>query len=173
MNGLSPETSEKPYPSSPDQNLFTPPHSGQDAAREISSSERRQYNKALKAMYEIVRLGSKRLEKPVTDGDHDDDDDDDDDDMIPETVTETSETEEDLSGLLFYFYSFALLIGLKYLILFDAPFDSLPKTSVSPRSLPLGTFRAEERLRLRDRNSILMTQINVYLINPVVVGFQM
>ncbi|KAM7440536.1 hypothetical protein ABFA07_010227 [Porites harrisoni] len=98
MNGLSPETSEKPYPSSPDQNLFTPPHSGQDAAREISSSERRQYNKALKAMYEIVRLGSKRLEKPVTDGDHDDDDDDDDDDMIPETVTETSETEEDLSG---------------------------------------------------------------------------
>ena len=168
MNGLSPEMSEKPYPSSPDQNLFTPPHSGQDAAREISSSERRQYNKALKAMYEIVRLGSKRLEKPVTDGDHHDDDD-----MIPETVTETSETEEDLSGLLFYFYSFALLIGLKYLILFDAPFDSLPKTSVSPRSLPLGTFRAEERLRLRDRNSILMTQINVYLINPVVVGFQM
>ena len=127
MNGLSPETSEKPYPSSPDQNLFTPPHSGQDAAREISSSERRQYNKALKAMYEIVRLGSKRLEKPVTDGDHDDDDDDDDDDMIPETVTETSETEEDLSGLLFYFYSFALLIGLKYLILFNAPFDSLWK----------------------------------------------
>ena len=109
MNGLSPEMSEKPYPSSPDQNLFTPPHSGQDAAREISSSERRQYNKALKAMYEIVRLGSKRLEKPVTDGDHHDDDD-----MIPETVTETSETEEDLSGLLFYFYSFALLIGLKY-----------------------------------------------------------
>ena len=126
MNGLSPETSEKPYPSSPDQNLFTPPHSGQDAAREISSSERRQYNKALKAMYEIVRLGSKRLEKPVNDGDHDDDDDDD-DDMIPETVTETSETEEDLSGLLFFFYSFALLIGLKYLILFDAPFDSLRK----------------------------------------------
>ena len=126
MNGLSPETSEKPYPSSPDQNLFTPPHSGQDAAREISSSERRQYNKALKAMYEIVRLGSKRLEKPVTDGDHDHDDDDD-DDMIPETVTETSETEEDLSGLLFYFYSFSLLIGLKCLILFNAPFDSLQK----------------------------------------------
>ena len=122
MNGLSPETSEKPYPSSPDQNLFTPPHSGQDAAREISSSERRQYNKALKAMYEIVQLGSKRLEKPVTDGDHDDDDYD---DMIPETVTETSETEEDLSGLLFYFYSFALLIGFKYLILFYAPFDCM------------------------------------------------
>ena len=47
------------------------------------------------------------------------------------------------------------------------------KTSVSPRSLPLGTFRVEERLRLRDRNSILMTQINVYLINPVVMGFKM
>ena len=30
------------------------------------------------------------------------------------------------------------------------------KTSVSPRS-PLGTFRAEERLRLSDGNSILMT----------------
>ena len=28
-------------------------------------------------------------------------------------------------------------------------------------------------LRLSDRNSILMTQINVYLINPVVMGFQM
>ena len=31
------------------------------------------------------------------------------------------------------------------------------KTSVSPRSSPLGTFREEERLRLSDRNSILMT----------------
>ena len=31
------------------------------------------------------------------------------------------------------------------------------KTSVSPRSSPLGTFRAEERLRLSNRNSILMT----------------
>ena len=111
MNGLSRETSEKPYPSSPDQNLFTPPHSGQDAAREISSSERRQYNKALKAMYEIVRLGTKRVEKPVTEGDCDADDDD---DMIPETVTETSDTEEDLNGLPFYFYSFTLLIGLQY-----------------------------------------------------------
>ena len=35
-----------------------------------------------------------------------------------------------------------------------------------------GTFREEERLRLSDRNSILMTQINVYIINPVVMGFQ-
>ena len=35
-----------------------------------------------------------------------------------------------------------------------------------------GTFRAEERLQLGDRNSILMTQINVYKINPVVKGFQ-
>ena len=31
------------------------------------------------------------------------------------------------------------------------------KTSVSPRSSPLSTFRAEERLRLSNRNSILMT----------------
>ena len=46
------------------------------------------------------------------------------------------------------------------------------KTSVSPRSSPLGTFRAEERLRPRDRNSILMMQINVYIINLVVIGFQ-
>ena len=44
------------------------------------------------------------------------------------------------------------------------------KASVSPRSSPLGTFRAGERLRLSDRNSILMTQINVYLI---VMEFQM
>ena len=28
---------------------------------------------------------------------------------------------------------------------------------ISPRSSPLGTFRMEERLRLSDRNSILMT----------------
>ena len=33
-------------------------------------------------------------------------------------------------------------------------------------------FRAEERLRLSDSNSILMMQINVYIINPVVMGFQ-
>ena len=44
------------------------------------------------------------------------------------------------------------------------------KTSVSPRSSPSGTFRKEERLRLRVRNSILMTQSNVYIINPVVYG---
>ena len=36
-----------------------------------------------------------------------------------------------------------------------------------------GTFREEERLRLSDRNSILMTYINVYIINPVVMGFKM
>ena len=36
-----------------------------------------------------------------------------------------------------------------------------------------GRFREEERLRLSDRNSILMTYINVYIINPVVMGFQM
>ena len=38
------------------------------------------------------------------------------------------------------------------------------KTSVSPRSSPMGTFHAEERLRLSGRNSILMMQINVYII---------
>ena len=37
---------------------------------------------------------------------------------------------------------------------------------------PLGMFREEERLRLSSRNSILMMQINVYIINPVVMGFQ-
>ena len=47
------------------------------------------------------------------------------------------------------------------------------KTSVSPRSSPLGTFRKDERLRLSGRNSILMTQSNVYIINPVVMGFQL
>ena len=36
-----------------------------------------------------------------------------------------------------------------------------------------GRFRKEERLRLSDRNSILMTYINIYMINLVVVGFQM
>ena len=36
-----------------------------------------------------------------------------------------------------------------------------------------GTFRAEERLRLSDRNSVLMTQINVYIINPVVMGINL
>ena len=30
-----------------------------------------------------------------------------------------------------------------------------------------GTFRMKESLRLSDRNSILMTQINVHKINPV------
>ena len=35
-----------------------------------------------------------------------------------------------------------------------------------------GMFRTEQRLRLSDRNSILMMQINVYIINPVVMGFQ-
>ena len=59
------------------------------------------------------------------------------------------------------------------------PFIRLPvraypvNTAVSPCSSQLGTIRQEERLRLSDRNSILMTKINVYIINPVVVGFQM
>ena len=35
--------------------------------------------------------------------------------------------------------------------------SALGKTAISPRSSPLGTFREEERLRLRDRNSTLMT----------------
>ena len=36
-----------------------------------------------------------------------------------------------------------------------------------------GMFCKEERLWLSDRNSILMTWINVYTINPVIMGFQM
>ena len=89
MDGLFPHVAEKTYPSPPAQTLVTPPHSGRDGAAAISSSERRMYNKALKAMYEIVRLGSKRLEHPV----------DEDDEVIPETVTETSETDDDVDGL--------------------------------------------------------------------------
>ena len=92
MDGLYPQVAEKTHPSPPDQNLFTPPHSGRDGATAISSSERRMYNKALKAMYEIVRLGSKRLEQPLGE----------DDDVIPETATETSETDDDVGGLYFY-----------------------------------------------------------------------
>ena len=88
MDDLFPHVAEKTYPSPPAQTLVTPPHSGRDGATAISSSERRMYNKALKAMYEIVRLGSKRLEHPV-----------DDDEVIPETVTETSETDDDVDGL--------------------------------------------------------------------------
>ena len=38
----------------------------------------------------------------------------------------------------------------------------------SSRNVPSG----EERLQISDRNSILMTQINVYIMNPVVMGFQ-
>ena len=59
------------------------------------------------------------------------------------------------------------------------PFIRLPvraypvNTARSPCSSQLRTIRQEERLRLSDRNSILMTKINVYVINPVVVGFQM
>ena len=38
------------------------------------------------------------------------------------------------------------------------PAESQPaKTAVSPRSLSLGAFRQDRRLRLNDRNSILMT----------------
>ena len=91
MDGLFPHAAEKTHPSPPDQNLHTPPHSGRDGTTAISSSERRMYNKALKAMYEIVRLGSKRLEQPAAE----------DDEVISETVTETSETEDDVDGLYF------------------------------------------------------------------------
>ena len=46
---------------------------------------------------------------------------------------------------------------------FNYPISCEAKTSVSPRSSLLGTFRVEVRLRLSGRNSILMTQINVYV----------
>lgn len=93
MDGVFSHADEKPDPPSLDQNLFTPPHTARDATSGISSSERRQYNKALKAMYEIVRLGSKQLERSVAEGDG----------VVPETVTETSETEDDVDGLWFAF----------------------------------------------------------------------
>ena len=97
MDGILPLfKKDKPSPSPSDANLVTPPHAGGDAPRELSSSERRQYNKALRAMYEIVRLGSKRLEKPL--GGDDDDNDDDDDDVIPEPVSETSDNGGDQYG---------------------------------------------------------------------------
>ena len=35
-----------------------------------------------------------------------------------------------------------------------------------------GRFAWRKRLRLNNRNSILMMQINVYIINPLVMGFQ-
>ncbi|KAK2553395.1 Coiled-coil domain-containing protein 138 [Acropora cervicornis] len=97
MDGPVPNSKkEKPYPSPPEENFLTPPHTSRDGPHEMSSSERRQYNKALRAMYEIVRLGSKRLAKPsaADDDKSNDDDDEDDDDVIPETVTETSDNEE-------------------------------------------------------------------------------
>lgn len=37
-------------------------HLSESSTDIVSSVERRQYNKALKAMYEIVRLGAKRLD---------------------------------------------------------------------------------------------------------------
>ena len=46
------------------------------------------------------------------------------------------------------------------------------KTAVSPRSSPPGIV-SRERLRLSSRNSILMTQSNVYIKKPVVMGLQM
>lgn len=48
-----------------DKSAATPRHLSQlsDSSTDVvSSAERRQYNKALKAMYEIVRLGAKRLD---------------------------------------------------------------------------------------------------------------
>ena len=46
--------------------------------------------------------------------------------------------------------------GTAHACLFSVCSAYLSKTAVSPRSSPLGTFRAEERLRLSDRNSILI-----------------
>ena len=45
-------------------------------------------------------------------------------------------------------------------------------TAVSHCSSPLERFGEEEHLRLSNRNTILMTEINVYIINRVVMGFQ-
>ena len=71
-----------------------------------------------------------------------------------------------------------LRLARAHTILFHALPQSIPagsqpaKTAVSPRSLPLGAFRQDRRLRLSDRNSILMTQVNVCIIIPVVMEFQ-
>ena len=46
------------------------------------------------------------------------------------------------------------------------PFDSLPYSTRT------GTFREEERLRLSGRNSMLVTQTDVLIINRVAMGFQ-
>lgn len=95
MDGPVPNSKkEKPYPSPTEENFLTPPHTSRDGPNEMSSSERRQYNKALRAMYEIVRLGSKRLAKPSAADDDKSNDDDEEDDVIPETVTETSDNDE-------------------------------------------------------------------------------
>ena len=58
--------------------------------------------------------------------------------------------------------------NIHYSFSFKPCYSQPAKKSVSPHSSPMGTFRAEERLRLSGRNSILMTQTNVYIINPVV-----
>lgn len=95
MDGPVPNSKkEKPYPSPTEENFLTPPHTSRDGPNEMSSSERRQYNKALRAMYEIVRLGSKRLAKPSAADDDKSNDDDEEDDVIPETVTETSDNDQ-------------------------------------------------------------------------------
>ena len=55
-------------------------------------------------------------------------------------------------------------------LLFSGHSELKTGPSVSPHSSSMETFREEERLRLSDRNSILMMQTNVYIIDPVVTG---
>ena len=49
------------------------------------------------------------------------------------------------------------ILNIQHESLFQQSVIQPAKTTVSPRSSPLRTFRSEERLRLSDRNSILMT----------------
>ena len=47
------------------------------------------------------------------------------------------------------------------------------ENSLSPHSLPIGTFHQETSLCLSNRNSILMMLIYVNIVNPLVMGFQL
>lgn len=80
MDSSHSRTSDMPSLSSGHYPLASPEARDGPVLEHMSSAERRQYNKALKAMYEIVRLGSQRMEVSYSEGE-----------TAP--MTETSETE--------------------------------------------------------------------------------
>ena len=57
-------------------------------------------------------------------------------------------------------------------LLFSTVFLACEKIHISSLFALLGTSRMEECLQLSGRNSIMVTQISVYIINLVVIGFQ-